>query len=144
MGMKQFSQYPRSSQAGFIVGAGLVVFGFFRLATMGHGPEWWTAIVRFVGTVIDALWPIALMVVGGVILWAGLTGRLDSTLAGRFNPPLRRSSADFRLLGVCGGLAHFFGVNPTIVRVVAVLLLFVNPWLCAAGYLVMALLMPRA
>lgn len=142
--MKQFSQYPRSSQAGIIVGVAFVAFGLFRLATMGHGPQWWTEFVRAAGRVIDLLWPVALMVVGGLILWAGLTGRLDGLLQGRFNPPLRRSRTDSRLLGVCGGLAHFFGVNSVIVRVVVVLLMFVSPWFCLVAYVVAALLMPRA
>ncbi len=144
MRMKSFSQYPRSSQAGFIVGIAFVIFGLFRLATMGHGPEWWVTFVAFVSRAMDFLWPIALMVVGGVILWAGLTGRLEGALAGKFNGPLQRSTVDRRLLGVCGGLAHFLGVNSVIVRVVAVLFLFVSPWFCLVVYLAMGLLMARA
>ena len=142
--MRRFSQYPRSSQVGLVVGAALVAFGLMRLATMGHGPEWWVAFVRVAGRVLDVLWPIALMVVGGVLLWAGLTGRLDGSLAGGCNPPLQRRKDERRLLGVCGGLAHFCGVSAVIVRVVFVLLFFVSPWFCLFAYLILALLMPRA
>ena len=125
--MRRFSQYPRSSQVGLVVGAALVAFGLMRLATMGHGPEWWVAFVRV-----------------AVLLWAGLTGRLDGILAGRFNPPLQRRKDERRLLGACGGLAHFCGVSAVIVRVVFVLLFFVSPWFCLFAYLILALLMPRA
>lgn len=141
--MRRFSQYPRSSQAGLVVGAALVAFGLARFVSMGNGREWWTALLHFAERALDVLWPIALMAVGGVLLWAGMTGRLDGILAGRFNPPLRRSADERRLLGVCGGLAHFCGVNAVIVRVVFVLLLFASPWFCLLAYLILALVMPR-
>ena len=37
------------------------------------------------------------------------------------NTPLRRSRSDRMLAGVCGGLATYLGMDPTIVRVVYVL-----------------------
>ena len=36
--------------------------------------------------------------------------------------PLRRSVANRVIAGVCGGLAEYFGLDPTVVRVVYVLL----------------------
>lgn len=39
---------------------------------------------------------------------------------------LYRSKTDRVIAGVCGGLAEYLGIDPTIVRVVAVLLAFVN------------------
>ena len=35
---------------------------------------------------------------------------------------LRRSAANRHIAGVCGGLAEYFGLDPTVVRVVYVLL----------------------
>ena len=35
---------------------------------------------------------------------------------------LRRSRSDRRLAGVCGGLAAYFGISPTVVRIIFVLL----------------------
>ncbi len=35
---------------------------------------------------------------------------------------LQRSRSNRRIAGVCGGLATFFGINPTIVRLIFVLL----------------------
>ena len=39
-----------------------------------------------------------------------------------FRRPLRRSTRDFMLAGVCGGLAQWLGWDATIVRVLYVLL----------------------
>lgn len=54
----------------------------------------------------------------------------------------RTVGSEARLLGVCGGLAKYFGLDPTVVRLIVVLLFF------AAGlslwvYLIAALIMPK-
>ncbi len=54
---------------------------------------------------------------------------------------LYRSRDDRMLCGVCGGLAKYFGIDPVIVRVVAVLLAFAN----GAGilaYIILAIVVP--
>lgn len=54
---------------------------------------------------------------------------------------LFRSRVDRKLWGVCGGLAKYFNIDPTIVRVIAVASLFIGSlgfWV----YIVMALVVP--
>jgi phage shock protein PspC (stress-responsive transcriptional regulator) len=54
---------------------------------------------------------------------------------------LYRSRTDRKLWGVCGGLAKYFNIDPTIVRVIAVASLFVGSlgfWI----YIIMALVVP--
>lgn len=54
---------------------------------------------------------------------------------------LYRSRTDRKLWGVCGGLAKYFNMDPTIVRVIAVASLFVGTlgfWI----YLIMAMVVP--
>jgi phage shock protein PspC (stress-responsive transcriptional regulator) len=54
---------------------------------------------------------------------------------------LYRSRTDRKLAGVCGGLAKYFDIDPTIVRVVAVASLFVGTlglWV----YIIMAIIVP--
>ena len=54
---------------------------------------------------------------------------------------LYRSSTDKKIAGVCGGIAEYMNVDSTIVRLVAVLLVFG----CGSGllaYIVAALIMP--
>lgn len=54
----------------------------------------------------------------------------------------RTEGGDAKLFGVCGGVAEYFGVDPTIVRLGAVVL-----GLCASAgvwvYLIAALVMPK-
>jgi phage shock protein C len=40
---------------------------------------------------------------------------------------LFRSNSEKMIAGVCGGLASYFGIDPTIVRLVFILLLFAPP-----------------
>ena len=54
---------------------------------------------------------------------------------------LCRASYDRRIFGVCGGIAHYFNVDPTIVRVGMLLLVFVGG-VSAFLYLAAALIMP--
>ena len=55
---------------------------------------------------------------------------------------LYRSRTEKKLCGVCGGVAKYFNMDPTIVRVLTVLLtLFVGGGLLA--YIVCALIMPE-
>jgi len=43
--------------------------------------------------------------------------------------------------GVCGGLAEYFDIDPTIVRLIAVLLVFLNG-VGILAYLIMAIIVP--
>ncbi len=57
------------------------------------------------------------------------------------NKKLYRSSTDKKIAGVCGGIAEYMNVDSTIVRLIAVLLVFG----CGSGllaYIVAALIMP--
>lgn len=41
---------------------------------------------------------------------------------------LYRSKKDRILFGVCGGLAEYLGIDSTLIRILAVILLFSSPW----------------
>lgn len=56
---------------------------------------------------------------------------------------LCKSNTDKKLCGVCGGIAEYFGVDSTLVRLICVLLIFgVGSGLLA--YIVAAIIMPRS
>lgn len=55
---------------------------------------------------------------------------------------LTRSSSDKMIAGVCGGLAHYFDVDPTLVRLGFVALLLIGMGSPVLAYLVLWLLMP--
>lgn len=57
---------------------------------------------------------------------------------------LYRSSSDKMLFGVCGGLAEYFGIDSTVVRILyAVITLFTGGFLGIILYIVMGLIMPE-
>ena len=55
---------------------------------------------------------------------------------------LKRSKTDKKIFGVCGGLAKYFGVDVTVIRII-----FLIALLCVGGgllaYLICALVMPE-
>jgi len=55
---------------------------------------------------------------------------------------LYKSQTDVKICGVCGGIAEFFGIDPTVVRLIWALLIF-----CAGtgllAYIVAALVLPK-
>jgi phage shock protein PspC (stress-responsive transcriptional regulator) len=55
---------------------------------------------------------------------------------------LTRSETDKKLAGVCGGLAEYFSIDPTIVRVAAVVLALMGPGVIA--YVVLWIAVPKA
>lgn len=49
-----------------------------------------------------------------------------------------------KILGVCSGIAEYFNIDPTIIRVIYVVLLFVTAIVpCVVLYFVLALVMPE-
>lgn len=55
---------------------------------------------------------------------------------------LYRSRTEKKLLGVCGGLAQYLDIDPTVLRLIAVILLFVSFGWAIVIYFVMGLVMP--
>ncbi len=54
---------------------------------------------------------------------------------------LHRSKRNKVILGVCGGLAEYFGIDPTVVRIISVVIAIPGPGLIM--YLLAALVMPE-
>ena len=54
---------------------------------------------------------------------------------------LLRSSKDKKLFGVCGGIAEYFDIDPTIIRVLCILVSVLNP-LGVLAYIICAIVMP--
>ena len=54
----------------------------------------------------------------------------------------RTTSSDAVICGVCGGLARYIGVDPTVVRVITAVLVFAGG-LSLWVYIIAALIMPR-
>ena len=57
---------------------------------------------------------------------------------------LYRSNSSCMIAGVCGGIAEYFNIDPSIVRIIAVLLSIGSIGTGAVVYCVAALLIPKA
>ena len=54
-------------------------------------------------------------------------------------------STDIKLAGVCAGIAEYFGIDPTIVRVIyAIITLFTYAIGGVIVYIILAMIMPRS
>lgn len=54
-----------------------------------------------------------------------------------------RSRADKRLFGVCSGIAYHVGVDPAVIRLIAVLMTICTAGALLLGYVIMALIIPE-
>ena len=111
------------------------------------GISWWS----LSGTVFL---PILMIGVGLFIVFS-LRGRQRGagdpsiTATGEYAMPqepvkeLRRSIRNRKLFGVCGGLADYFSVDPTIVRLIFVVLVFASFGWALLIYIALGILMPE-
>jgi phage shock protein C len=56
---------------------------------------------------------------------------------------LYKSTKNIMVCGVCGGIGEFFGIDPSIVRILWVLLSFVNAGIGIIAYIACALILPK-
>ena len=59
------------------------------------------------------------------------------------NKKLYRSTTNKKIAGVCGGLAEYFGMDATIIRIIAVILLLPGGFPGLLPYLILWLLIPK-
>lgn len=142
--MAEYRNAPRRPRAAVVLGVILIVFGLLSLAGNIVPRGIWVQVGAIIGTIWRILWPCALVAAGAYLLWASKRGKLAGFVASRPRGPFRRSIADKRFLGVCGGIAYYFGVDSTVVRVIAVILLVMSPPTVLFAYILVALLVPRA
>jgi phage shock protein PspC (stress-responsive transcriptional regulator) len=55
---------------------------------------------------------------------------------------LYRSNSDKMIAGVCGGLANYFGIDATLVRLIFALLVFFGVGSGVVLYIILAIVMP--
>lgn len=130
--------------AAVVLGVALIALGLFNLAGNVVPYEIWQRIGDLIHLVWRVVWPCALVAAGGFLLWASRRGKLAGFVSAQPRGPFRRSLTDKRFLGVCGGIAYYFGVDSTVVRVIAVILLVMSPPTAVFAYLLIALVIPRA
>lgn len=138
------SKHSKPRQAAIVIGIVLILFGLWGLFN-AVVPGWvWGMLSSTVRTVIGIVWPLVLVGAGAYLLWGVKTGKFSGLAQRGLSGQLRRSRADKRLLGVCGGIAYYFGIDSTVVRVMAVILLVLFPPSAVIAYILIALLVPSA
>lgn len=105
------------------------------------------------------IWGLFLIVIGSVLLYLQYknrdaepdtsteTGEVDETTS----PPtsdipfnIFRSRSDRKLAGICGGIAEHYKVDPSIVRLCAILLIFASQGLGVLVYAALVFILPEA
>lgn len=107
---------------------------------------------------VDAMWrsfgrlvlPVIIILIGGALLLGRQKKEKEpseihneSLHTGVETRKLARSVRDKKIAGVCGGLAEYFSVDPTIVRLLLVLLVFASFGLAIILYFVCAFVIPK-
>lgn len=142
--MAERPKNARRPRPAVVAGVVLIVLGVFNLAGTIVSPSIWARIMNLFAMAWRILWPCAFVAAGAYLLWASKRGKLAGFASSSLHGPFRRSLADKRFLGVCGGIAYYFGVDSTVVRVIAVILLVMSPPTVLLAYVLVALLVPRA
>ena len=142
----RFRDCTKNEQAWIVFGGVLVVLGLVLL--MGGFNTWWTNAFVWMRQLSRLIVPLALLGVGIYVVWASRRGKFahmfDRSQASRSGAVVfERSKSDYRVAGVCGGIAQYFGIDSTIVRTIAVLLGFASPLLTFVTYLILALLLRK-
>ncbi|TAK61174.1 MAG: PspC domain-containing protein [Bacteroidetes bacterium] len=67
----------------------------------------------------------------------------ESSFAQPVKKELKRSTTDKKIFGVCGGIANYFGIDSTIVRIIYLVLVFASFGWGLLLYVILTLLMPE-
>lgn len=134
----RFSECSKSERIQIVVGAIIVLFGVLLL--LGLYASWWAAMLSWLRFASRLALPVALIAVGIYTVRRARQGGLDHffTANGARGGYLSRSESDYRIAGVCGGIAQYFGIESMFVRLVAVLLGLASPLLMLIAYGVLA------
>jgi phage shock protein C len=126
----------------------ILVGAFILLSNLGLIAEfWWWS---FSGKVV---FPVLLIILGVVLIYTRTrraTAEVNVTMESGTPSPqptpqreLRRSISDRKLFGVCGGLAKYLDLDPTLVRILYVILVLASFGWALLLYIIMAILMPE-
>ncbi|MBI4547116.1 MAG: PspC domain-containing protein [Ignavibacteriae bacterium] len=100
--------------------------------------------------------PILLIIVGLVLIYIYLKDKASSRVPAEGTVPesgtsqtstlrkeLHRSIRDRKLFGVCSGIAEYFDIDPTIVRILFVFIVLASLGWGLLLYIILAILMPE-
>lgn len=140
------------------IGAGSSVRNWLGYALVGGGVFLLLAnldifhLFDFFDNAFEYVFPVLLIIIGMAIIYYRQTANeqssAEATSGDQTQPPamdfrqLRRSSTDKKLFGVCGGLAQYFGLDSSIIRLLYIVLCLASFGAGIVLYLVLALIVP--
>lgn len=128
----------KGTNAAAVIGVVLIAFGAWYLARMLFG-SWMNVLADVMQTVASYGWPLLLIVIGVLVLKSSQSGNLS--FAGK---RLYRSRTDRKWAGVIGGLAKFFALDSTVLRLVVILALFLGQGIpILIAYIVAMIVIPE-
>lgn len=130
-------------QVAVVIGVVLILIGAWNLVNVLVPAAAISSLINFIRHLWNVVWPCGLLAAGGYLLWATKSGKLSGFAQPGNHEAFRRSRADKHIFGVCGGIAYYFGVDATVVRIIAVILLAAFPPMATVAYLVIALFVPQ-
>ena len=129
-----------------LIGAFILMMNLGFLANVG----WWSFSSEYV-------FPVILIGLGVFFIYVQTrrppdassntgAGTAEVTTADKFTAPagvreLRRSVSNKKICGVCSGIAKYFGVDPTIVRIITIVLTIATSGLVLLLYILLCILM---
>lgn len=108
----------------------------------------------FIGDAFEYIFPILLIILGMAIIYYRQTNPVPDAANGEQTPSgeqptygqtykqFRRSFTDKKIAGVCGGLANYFGIDPSIMRMLYVILCLASFGAGLVLYIILALVVP--
>ena len=133
------AEQRRPSKFAIGVGVLLVAVGVVNLLDNLIPYDFIAMVGNFMHSLWRFAWPALLIIAGIYLLWAAKKGKLSNPNVIKGQGSLRRSLTDRRIMGVCGGIARYFGLDSSVVRVIAVFLLFfLTPMTLIAYFLIAA------
>lgn len=129
-----------------LVGAFLLMINFGWFADF----DWWS----FSSTVV---FPVLLIIIGILFIYVYSRKRQtdaasssspefpgqDSAIAAEPNKDLRRSLSDRKICGVCGGIAVYFNLDSTLVRILFIVLVLASVGWGLLMYIVLCIIVPE-
>jgi phage shock protein C len=116
-----------------IAGIGLIVFGLWAMVSQaGIIPDW---VYRNWSELRGGL---SLILLGVLVVWFARGGLRPSRIGAR----LYRTKDDRWVAGVLGGLGRYFGIEPTVLRLLFIALVLLGAGWPVAAYIVMAIIVP--
>ncbi|HEX9653534.1 MAG TPA: PspC domain-containing protein [bacterium] len=145
----------RKTDSGMVWGLVLIAIGglllFQRMSWFDFYPNWSWSPLWFRDFDAGMILPVILILVGIVYITTISRQSQDtanaqeqkSTGGSAMAKKLTRSVSDKMIGGVCGGVAKYFSIDPSIVRIVWAVVTFANPVVGGLFYIVMLIVVPE-